>query len=109
MRKRRTLTEKQCHGYPTLWQRLILVSAILLSGEILEAIVPSQIVHATEFNCIAGNGGNGGISYGGQSGAIGNVGGDCVIGGKKVFAPGGFNQNNGTQGFNQANGGGNGP
>ena len=106
MRKRRTITEKQCHGYPTCWQRLLLVSAILLSGETLVGIIPSQIAHA-EINCVAGNGGPGGTAYSGQGGAVGGVGGDCVIGGNKVFAPGGVNQNNGTQGFSQANGGGN--
>jgi hypothetical protein len=107
LRKRRTLTEKQCHGYPTFWQRLIVVSAILLSGEFLAAIVPSQTVHA-EFNCVAGSGAPGGTSYGGQSGATGGVGGDCVLGGGyKSFAPGGFNQNNGNQGVSQENGGAN--
>jgi hypothetical protein len=85
------------------------VSAILLSGEILAGIVPSQTVHAAAINCVAGNGGNGGIAYGGQNGAAGNVGGDCVISGNKVFAPGGFNQNSGIQGFSQANGTGNAP
>ena len=100
------IAEKKCHGYPTFWQRLMLVSAILFAGEILVGIVPSQTAHA-EINCVAGPGGPGGIAYGGQNGAIGGVGGDCVIGGNKVFAPGGFNQNNGTQGTSQSNGGGN--
>ena len=106
MKKRRMRVKKQGHGYPTFWQRLILMSSILLPGEILVGIVPSQIAHA-EINCVAGPGGPGGIAYGGQNGAIGGVGGDCVIGGNKVFAPGGFNQNNGTQGTSQATGGGN--
>jgi hypothetical protein len=100
------LTEKQCHGYPTFWQRLIVVSAILLSGEFLAAIAPSQTIHAY-VNCVAGHGGRGGLAYGGQSGAAGGVGEDCVIGGRKAFAPGGFNQNNGNQEANQADGGGN--
>lgn len=106
MRKSRRMIEKHSYNYPTFWQRLILVSGILLSGETLACIIPSQIAHA-EINCIAGNGGPGGVANGGQNGAIGGVGGDCVIGGNKVFAPGGFNQNNGTQGTSQANGGGN--
>jgi hypothetical protein len=103
LRKRQTIVEKQCHNL-TFWQRLILVSAILLSGEIAASIMPSQTVHA--INCRAGYGGSGGVSYGEQGGARG-VGGDCVIGGNKSFVPGGFNQNNGNQGHNQINGGGN--
>jgi hypothetical protein len=43
----------------------------------------------------------------GKMAQLGGVGGDCVIGGNKAFAPGGFNQNNGNQGANQGNGGGN--
>jgi hypothetical protein len=82
------------------------MSLILLSGQILMSINSCQIAHAQIF-CIAGPGGPGGIGYGGQGNALGGVGGDCVIGGNKVFAPGGINQNNGTQGFNQGNGGGN--
>ncbi len=98
--------KKQCHGYLTFWLRLILMSSILLSGEILVGINPMQIAHA-EINCVAGPGGPGGIAYGGQGGAAGGVGGDCVIGGNKAFSPGGVNQNNGTQGTSQTNGGGN--
>ncbi len=105
MRKRRTIVERQSCGYLTLWQQLILVSAILLSGEILGGIVPSRTVHA--INCAAGPGGRGGIANEGQATALGNVGGDCVIGGNKAFAPGGFNQNNGLQRASQADGGGN--
>jgi hypothetical protein len=100
------IAEEQCHRFPTFWPRLILMSLILLSGQILVSINPCQIAHA-QINCIAGPGGPGGISYGGQGGSVGGVGGDCVIGGNKVFSPGGFNQNNGTQGLSQANGGAN--
>jgi hypothetical protein len=98
------LAERQKHSYFTFWQRLILVSAILLSGEIAASIMPSQTVHA--MNCRAGQGGSGGVSNGEQGGARG-VGGDCVLGGNKSFVPGGFNQNNGNQEANQINGGGN--
>ncbi len=106
MRNNRRMRENQCYNYATFWQRLIVVSAIFLSGETLACIIPSQIAHA-EINCVAGNGGPGGVANGGQNGAVGGVGGDCVIGGNKVLAPGGFNQNNGNQGVSQANGGGN--
>ena len=105
MRKRRTTLEKQSYGYLTFWQRLMLVSAILLSGEILASTVPSQTVHA--INCVAGHGGRGGIAYDGQNGASGTFAGDCVIGGNKDFPIGGFNQNNGVQRGSQVNGGGN--
>ena len=98
------LTERQRHSYSTFWQRLILVSAILLSGEIGICIIPSQTVHA--INCRAGLGGSGGVTNGGQHTPLG-VGGDCVIDGSKSYDPGGVNQNNGNQGHNQVNGGGN--
>jgi hypothetical protein len=84
--KGQTIVEKQNYGYFTFWQRLILVSTILLSGEILAAMVPSQTVHAS--NCRAGYGGPGGLANSGQGGALGEVGGDCVIGGP---VPGGLN------------------
>jgi hypothetical protein len=98
------ITERQSHGYPTFWQRLILVGVVLLSGEFLARLIPIQATYAN-INCVAGNGGPGGTAIGGQNGAIGGIGGDCVIGGNKAFSPGGFNQNSGTQGNNQANGG----
>jgi hypothetical protein len=106
LRKGRTIVEKQSYGYLTFWRQLILVSTILLSGEILAAMLPSQTVHAY-VNCLSGPGGHGGLGYGGQDGAMGQVGGDCVIGGRKAFVPGGFNQNNGIQRASQADGGGN--
>ncbi len=98
------LTERQKHSYSTFWQRLILVSAILLSGEMVASIMPSQTAHA--INCRAGQGGSGGIDNNEQGGPRG-TGGDCVLGGNKSFVPGGFNQNNGNQEANQINGGGN--
>jgi hypothetical protein len=84
--KGRMTVEKQSYGYLTFWQQLILVSTILLSGEILAAMLPSQTVHAT--NCHAGYGGAGGLTNSGQSGATGDAGGDCIIGGS---VPGGLN------------------
>jgi hypothetical protein len=102
LRKRRTIGEKQSYGYLTLWQRLLLVSTLLLSGEISVGIVPSQTAHA--INCVAGHGGHGGMANGGQLGAAGDFGGDCVIGGEKSRVIGGLNQNNGDQGDSQTNG-----
>ncbi len=98
------LTKRQKYNSFTFWQRLILVSAILLSGEIGICIIPSQTVHAT--GCLAGRGGPGGVATGGQHTPI-HAGGDCVISGNKSYDPGGVNQNNGNQGVSQANGGGN--
>ena len=104
MGKRRTIVEKQSYGYLTFWQRLLLVGTILLSGEIVAGIIPSQSVHA--INCRAGNGNPGGVANGGQ-GSIEAPGGDCIIGGKKEFIGGGFDQNNGVQRGSQTDGGGN--
>ena len=103
MRKRQTVLGRQNHNYLTFWQRLILISAVLLSGETLAIINSSQAVHA-QIVCHAGNGGNGGNAVGGVAGADGGIGGDCVIGGHKTFSPGGPLQNNGNNGNNQANG-----
>src|SRR5436309_846863 len=91
--KRQPTTGRQSHVSLPFWQRLILVGAVLLSGEGLAFIIPSQAVLAN-INCVAGNGGPGGVAIGGQNGALGGLGGDCIIGGHKTFAPGGLIQNN---------------
>src|SRR5690349_4154037 len=99
--KRQSMTDRQSRISLTFWQRLILVGAILLSGEALAFIIPSQAARAN-INCVAGNGGNGGNAVGGQEGAIGTESGNCNIGGHKTFSSGGAIQNNGNSGNNQS-------
>jgi hypothetical protein len=69
-----------------LWKRLLLVTAILLSGESLVAVASSQAAHASSVTyiiCKAGDGGDGGLSIHTIDGGRGGTGGDCLIGGAK--------------------------
>ena len=65
-----------------LWRRLMLITALLLPGESLVAVVSGQAVHASDVTyivCHAGNGGQGGVSTHSTDGGRGGNGGDCLI------------------------------
>jgi hypothetical protein len=77
-----------------LWKRLLLVTALLLSGETLVATASSQAAHANDVThahangvtyimCRAGDGGHGGTSMFTTDGGRGGTGGDCLINGAK--------------------------
>lgn len=100
--KQLILTARQKHGHLTFWQRSILITAILCSGDALATLSPCQAAYAN-INCNAGNGGNGGTAIN-SNGALGGIGGDCIIGGQKIFSAGGPIQNNGSTRDNQSNG-----
>lgn len=79
------------------WKRLILVIAILFSGETLAVIPSGQVIYANSI-CNAGNGGPGGTANNGSVGAGGGTGGDCNYGFKA--GEGGDSQGNGANGGN---------
>jgi hypothetical protein len=88
-------------GLP-LWKRLILVTALLLSGESLVAIGSSHPAHANGviyIVCRAGDGGHGGVASHINDGARGGNGGDCVIHGAKG-GTGGTSSGHGANGGN---------
>ena len=69
-----------------LWKRLMLVAALLLTGESLVAIGSSQAAHASSVTyivCNAGDGGDGGVANRTTDGGRGGNGGDCIIHGAK--------------------------
>jgi hypothetical protein len=85
------------------WKRLILIAGMLLPGEALAALVPSQTAYAqmSPFMCGAGHGGDGGLANHGSSGANGASGGGCVNGLKGGDAQtGGQNDSPGGPGGN---------
>jgi hypothetical protein len=81
-----------------LWKRLTLVTTLLLSAG---AIAPvTCFAHHGSYHhhhhnryianaqCVAGDGGDGGIAIGASTGGSGGPGGDCVIGGAKAGSGG---------------------
>lgn len=99
MRKRQKIAERQSHVCLPFWQRLILVSALIVSTYTSSIVIQIQYV----YSCHAGNGGNGGTSIGGANGSDGGIGGDCINSGYKSVTSGGTIQNNGGSSNNQAN------
>ena len=97
MMKQQTVTSSQNHFQLPVWKRLILVTAILLSGETLAIITSNQAAYANN-GCNGGNGGPGGTANNGSSGADGGNGGDCIYGFKA--GSGGESQGNGANGGN---------
>ena len=82
MRKQQVMAAVSKHVRLPLWKRLMLITALLLSGESLAAVVSSQAAHASTITyivCNAGDGGPGGVSSHSTDGGRGGNGGDCLI------------------------------
>jgi hypothetical protein len=86
MVKQKMMEGISTHVRLPLWKRLMLVTALLLSGEALVASASSQAAHAngvTYVMCVAGDGGDGGWATHAIDSGRGGNGGDCFINGAK--------------------------
>lgn len=102
MLKQQVMAAVSRHVRLPLWRRLMLITALLLPGEALVAVISIQAAHASNIMyivCYGGNGGVGGVAFSTNGdGARGGNGGDCLI----YSAKGG---GGGTAGANGASGG----
>jgi hypothetical protein len=100
MVKQKVMAGTSMHVRLPLWKRLLLVTALLLSGETLVTTASSQAAHAnsvththangvTYIMCRAGDGGHGGVATFTTDGGRGGNGGDCLINGGAKGGTGG--------------------
>ena len=102
--QQQAMTGCQKHIQLSSWKRLILITGMLLSSELLTMLAPSQAAYAwpqTVFICRAGHGGNGGFANNRSAGASGAPGGGCTYGNRGGDgAPGGDHGSPGGLGGN---------